>query len=298
MLKIDIPRVNDRITNISGLISDKYSPSESIIGVGSFGSVRECTNVDTGDRCAIKSIRKSNPNLRCIDLELEISTMRKMNHGNIVKLIDIFEDPIELHIITSLYTGGDLFDEVERRVSSMPRGCFGEHETAYIIWQVLEAVTYMHNNNVAHRDLKPENIMFETREPGSCIKIIDFGLARQHSDENDPPMNTMAGTAGFMAPEVIRCSYMNSCDLWSVGVVTYILLCGCLPFDGQDEDEIFRSTLSGQFRLSGGGWSIEVLDFIRCLLENNPVRRLTADQALQHPWIVDLVVDYGSPSSW
>merc|ERR1712157_678144 len=166
--------------------------------------------------------------------------------------------------------------------------CFEEDEAARILFQILTAVSYMHKAGVVHRDLKPENILFETKDADSPVKIIDFGLARRHCSI-DGPMKAVVGTPYYIAPEVLRKCYDRSCDLWSVGVISYIMLCGYPPFNGRNTKEIYKSVMHGHYQFNAFDWkntSVESRDFIQRLLLLDPSHRMTAEQALNHPFIV------------
>ena len=152
---------------------------------------------------------------------------------------------------------------------------------------VLEAVAYLHKNDIVHRDIKPENILFES-EQGDAIKLIDFGLARKHK-KGDAPMRNPVGTAYYMSPEILKGKYDRSCDVWSVGIIAYILLCGYPPFNGETDQDIFESIRRGKMNFpTHRGWSTKssaAKDFIKSLLCIDPKKRSTAQEALDHPWI-------------
>jgi len=275
-----------------GSIEHKYHIDAQVIGTGYHGSVRQCVDLTTGQRYAVKSICKSEPSVKPAGLRREILLLRGMEHHIIIKLRDVYEDAEYLHLITDLCTGGELFDKIIEKVSSDSEGkatkCFEEGETARILFQILTAVSYMHEAGVVHRDIKPENLLFETEDADSPIKLIDFGLARRHSSL-EGPMTTVVGTPYYVAPEVLRQRYDKSCDLWSVGVIAYIMLCGYPPFNGRDNHETHKSVMRGRCRFPFNDWkgtSREARDFIRRLLQMDTRRRMTAEQALKHPFIV------------
>jgi len=214
----------------------------------------------------------------------------------------VHEDDEYVHLVTELCNGGEMFDKIVEKSSSSSSSssssncddngdapCFTEDEAARIIHQILEAVSHIHQKGVAHRDLKPENILFETSEEDSPIKIIDFGLSRKHDRSTERPMGTVAGTPYYIAPEVLRRKYDKSCDLWSVGVISYILLCGYPPFYGGSQSEVHAAVKRGRYTFPSAEWSCtsrEAMEFVRRLLVKDPRSRMTADQALMHPWIV------------
>lgn len=271
-------------------IEDRYKVDPRVLGTGHYGSVRECVDRITGQRYAVKSIRKSDPGLKPAGLDREITLLQEMRHRNIIKLVDIHEDEEYVHLVTDLCKGGELFDKIVDK-SSADNGatCFTEAEAARILHQILTAVSYMHKHDVAHRDIKPENVLFETTDEDSKIKIIDFGLAREHFGGIEPHMSTTVGTPYYIAPEVLRKKYTKSCDLWSVGVIAYILLCGYPPFNGSNNDETHRAVLRGRYYFSSEDWkdvSGEAKDFVRKLLRLDVRKRMTVEEALNHPWIL------------
>jgi len=280
--------------NITGRYSNieyKYHIDHRVLGTGHYGSVRECIDRMTGERYAVKSIRKIDPSVKPGGLAREIALLKEMKHRNIIQLIDMYEDAEYVHLVTDLCQGGELFDKICERSSNTNNGavCFDESEAARIMYQILTAVQYMHQHGIAHRDIKPENILFETTEEDSPIKIIDFGLSRKHHGGFEPPMSTILGTPYYIAPEVLRKKYDKSCDLWSVGVIAYILLCGYPPFNGTDNEQTHRSVMRGKYYFPHEDWkdvSTEAMDFIHRLLQRNPRNRMTVEHALNHPWIV------------
>lgn len=279
--------------SITGKYSDieiKYFVDPRVLGQGYHGSVRECIDRATGQRFAVKSIRKNDSAVNMGSLAREIMLLQKMKHHSTVQLVDVYEDTEYLHIITDLCEGGELFDKIIEKssISESKDACFSESEAAKVMYQILTAVSYMHRNDIVHRDIKPENILFESKDKDSPIKVIDFGLSRQYFEGQEPPMNKIVGTPYYIAPEVLRKKYGKSCDLWSVGVIAYILLAGYPPFNGRNNAETHKSVLRGQYSFDSREWSgvsREAQDFIRRLLQKNPRKRMTVEQALNHPWI-------------
>ncbi|KAL7520103.1 hypothetical protein ACHAWX_004849 [Stephanocyclus meneghinianus] len=265
---------------VTGVYSDifaHYYIMPVVIGSGKHGNVRECCSRSSGRSFAVKSINKSKL-LRLDHLKQEVVNLSQMKHENIMTMVDCYEDASYLHIVTEKYTGGELFQKIVENRSSA--GCFSEAKAVRIIRSLLKAVSYLHSNNIVHRDIKPENIVFAYSGEHSDIKLIDFGLSRsfQHGEER---MSNRVGTCYYMSPEVLQHEYDNACDVWSVGVVAYILLCGYPPFNGSE------SILKGSLCFSGNGWgdkSTHAKDFISCLLRRD-VNRLSAEQALRHPWM-------------
>ncbi|KAL9188089.1 hypothetical protein ACHAXT_006467 [Thalassiosira profunda] len=278
------------ITGRCSDIEEKYHVDPRVLGTGHHGSVRECRSRATGRRYAVKSINKNDPAIKPGGLAREIALLQEMQHESIVQLVDVFEDTRYVHIVTNLCEGGELFDRIVSRSSNSDNGatCFAEAEAARILHQIIQAVSYMHRSGVVHRDVKPENILFETKDEDSPIQIIDFGLARRHYG-GEPPMSTILGTPYYIAPEVLKKRYGKECDLWSVGVIAYILMVGYPPFNGASNEEIHRSVLGGRYRFHSEDWkdiSPEARDFVKRLLQKDPRKRMTAEEALCHPWLV------------
>ena len=223
---------------------------------------------------AIKSIRKSKVG-KIEVLKREIEILREVHHPNIIRLIDIFEDQKYLHLITELCTGGELFDRIIAKTNSA-EGHFSERDAAKLIRDILDAIAYCHDvKQIVHRDLKPENFLFLTPADDAPIKIIDFGLSR-HDTQNFGVMKTKVGTPYYVAPEVLKREYTKSCDVWSIGVITYILLCGYPPFYGDSDNEIFESVRIGRYDYPSPEWddiSQDAKDFIDSLLKKNPADR-------------------------
>ena len=214
------------VTGLYANIKNDYYILPKVLGKGHYGIVRECMHRTTRQVLAVKSIEKCNIG-RLDHLQREIYLLANIDHEHIMKMVDCYEDAECVHIVTEKYTGGELFDTVLDNVSS--NGCLSERKTFNIIKSLLEAIAYLHDNGVVHRDIKPENLLFETDQEDSSIKLIDFGLARKH-DRGDTLMSNPVGTAYYMSPELLKGRYDRSCDVWSVGTIAYILLCGYPPF--------------------------------------------------------------------
>lgn len=272
------------ITNVHSDVRDSYQINSKELGHGHYGIVRKCKDRKTGEFFAIKTIKKSKVK-RIQTLHREIQILKEMDHPNIIKLVSIHEDKKYLHLITELCEGGELFDRIISKTQT-EEGCFSERDASNLVRGILKAIRYCHDEmNIVHRDLKPENFLFLTKQDDSPIKIIDFGLSR--FDDADV-MTTKVGTPYYVAPEVLKREYTKACDMWSIGVITYILLCGYPPFYGENDKDIFNSVKTGRFDFPNSEWddiSSSAKDFITALLKLIPSERLTAKQALNHPWI-------------
>jgi len=213
-------------------------------------------------------------------LKTEVEILKKVNHPNIVGLKDMFESDTELCLVMELVTGGELFDKI------VEKGQYTEKEASIIVKKLLQAVEYLHNNNIAHRDLKPENLLLKSVNDTE-VMLSDFGLSKIVGQES--MMETACGTPYYVAPEVLNASgYDKEVDLWSVGVITYLLLCGFPPFYGDTLPAVFEQIMKAEFDFPDPYWtdiSVEAKDLIKKLLVVDSKHRLTATQALKHTWI-------------
>uniref|UniRef100_A0A8C3UZT2 Calcium/calmodulin dependent protein kinase IG n=1 Tax=Catharus ustulatus TaxID=91951 RepID=A0A8C3UZT2_CATUS len=254
-----------------------FSPHASL--QGAFSEVFLVKQKSTGKLFALKCIKKS-PLNRDSSLENEIAVLKKIKHENIVTLEDIYESTTHFYLVMQLVSGGELFDRI------LERGVYTEKDASLVIHQVLTAVKYLHENGIVHRDLKPENLLYLTPEENSKIMITDFGLSKM---EQNGIMSTACGTPGYVAPEVLaQKPYSKAVDCWSIGVITYILLCGYPPFYEETESKLFEKIKEGYYEFESPFWddiSESAKDFIRHLLEKNPSARFTCEEALRHPWI-------------
>ncbi|NWX87825.1 KCC1G kinase, partial [Nothoprocta ornata] len=249
------------------------------LGSGAFSEVFLVKQRSTGKLFALKCIKKS-PLTRDSSLENEIAVLKKIKHENIVTLEDIYESTTHFYLVMQLVSGGELFDRI------LERGVYTEKDASVVIHQVLTAVKYLHENGIVHRDLKPENLLYLTPEENSKIMITDFGLSKM---EQNGIMSTACGTPGYVAPEVLtQKPYSKAVDCWSIGVITYILLCGYPPFYEETESKLFEKIKEGYYEFESPFWddiSESAKDFIKHLLEKNPNTRFTCEEALRHPWI-------------
>ncbi|XP_056645750.1 calcium/calmodulin-dependent protein kinase type 1 [Diorhabda sublineata] len=261
-------------------LEDKYYLKE-LLGTGAFSVVRLAESKENhGVMHAVKIIDKKALKGKEDSLENEIKVLRRLKHPNIVQLLETFEDKSKVYLIMELVTGGELFDRI------VEKGSYTEKDAADLIRQVLEAVDYMHDQGVVHRDLKPENLLYYSPDEDSKIMISDFGLSKM---EDSGIMATACGTPGYVAPEVLaQKPYGKAVDVWSIGVISYILLCGYPPFYDENDANLFAQILKGEFEFDSPYWdeiSDSAKDFIRNLMCVNVEKRYTCRQALGHPWI-------------
>ena len=272
------------IDEINDSPSKKYEIL-SKLGSGSFGNVYLARNKFTDEKVAMKQIKKSSANLLSDgQIKDEIEILKNLDHPDIVRIIESFNTRNSYILITEYCEGGELFDQVKNQLS--------ETQIAVIFRQLLSGLAYLHSNNIVHRDLKLENILIHEKEKSKTtgedlfnIKIIDFGTARIFDKKNKP--QSIVGSSYYIAPEVLRQRYNKKCDLWSVGVILYMFIVGHAPFDGCDDEEITINIQRGIYRKNDRRWvkaSKEVKDLIQKLLTYKPSQRLTAKQALNHPW--------------
>lgn len=210
------------------IFTDNYEMSTKELGKGAFGKVKKAVKRSNGEERAVKMIDKlSLDSSERVRLKYEINILKNLSHPNIVRLYEVYENKSSIFLVQELCDGCELFEEIVNRKN------ISENEAALVIKQILQAIAYCHNKNVAHRDLKPENILIDVKDKG-FIKVIDFGTSH-HYDKSNNVMTQMYGTPYYIAPEVLFEKYTEKCDMWSIGVILYIMLCGMPPFNGSDE---------------------------------------------------------------
>ncbi|KAF0441368.1 Pkinase-domain-containing protein [Gigaspora margarita] len=261
---------------------EKNYTVSGVLGKGSFAVVRKCTDKRTNTDYALKIISKKVIKGKEQMLTTELDVLKQVDHPNLVTLHDLFETKDNVYIITDLANGGELYSQLEQK------GNYTEKDAAHLVEQILQGVIYLHDHDIVHRDLKPENLLFSgSTSSNSKLMITDFGLSKILKHHDDILM-TACGTPGYVAPEVLnQKGYSKPCDIWSLGVVLYTILCGYTPFWGQDQATLFDSILKGKYDFDEDYWdhiSDEAKDLINKMLTYKPDERITAHNALKHPW--------------
>ncbi|XP_073460076.1 serine/threonine-protein kinase 33 [Aquarana catesbeiana] len=261
------------------------------LGEGSFGVVIEATHNESGKKWAIKKVNREKAGSSTVKLlEREVSILKRVNHEHIIHLEEVFETPKRMYLVMELCEGGELQKILLRRKH------FSETETRHIIHSLASAITYLHKKDIVHRDLKLENILVKSNEnqPGEGmmvnIKVTDFGLAVQKGGVGSENMlQATCGTPKYMAPEIINAhEYTQQCDIWSIGVIMYMLLCGDPPFMANSEEKLFELIKKGELNFSHAAWQIvssPAKDVLQKLLRVDPAERITANELLDDPWI-------------
>jgi len=273
--------MSSSVNNNSLQFFKKYELGK-VLGTGAFSEVKIAVNRQTKEKFAVKIIDKSKCKGKENMIDTEISILSKVHHENIVRLYDLYQIENKIYLVMELVTGGELFDDIVRR------GKYTESDAAKIVQKILLAIDYLHGMGIAHRDLKPENLLLSDKSKNGKVMISDFGLSKIFNDEE--VMKTACGTPGYVAPEVLkRQGYGKEVDLWSIGVITYILLCGYPPFYDQNNVELYKQILACRYEFEKPWWdniSEDAKGFIRKLLVLDPAKRYTAKQAVMHPFIV------------
>ncbi|KAK9896313.1 Pkinase-domain-containing protein [Cystobasidium minutum MCA 4210] len=262
-----------------------------MIGEGTFGDVKQATwtredgqQQEVAVKCIRKKLVKSKPQV----VYDEMSVLKDLDHPKIVKIYDWFESKDTYYLVFELVPGGELFDRIVKLHH------FSEHDAAICIRAILEAVAYLHHKDICHRDIKPENLLLRSMDQSKLDDIVlaDFGVAR-HLSEPMERSKTLVGSPGYSAPEVLcEDNYRGQpADIWSIGVIAHAMLCGSTPFQqNQSQENLLRQQLEGKIAFDKPIWqeiSSEAKDFIKACCKVKPEERLTADEALNHPWLIN-----------
>ncbi|NXU11790.1 MYLK2 kinase, partial [Pardalotus punctatus] len=278
------PFAHRTVTLRSASVSSQFSlNSKDILGGGKFGEVHTCTEKETGLKLAAKVIRKQGAKDKEMVL-LEIDVMNQLNHRNLIQLYDAIETPREIILFMEFVEGGELFERIIDDDYHLT-----EVDCMVFVRQICEGIRFMHHMCVLHLDLKPENILC-VAATGHMVKIIDFGLARRYNPNEKLKVNF--GTPEFLSPEVVNYEQVSyATDMWSMGVITYMLLSGLSPFLGDDDTETLNNVLAANWYFDEETFesvSDEAKDFVSNLIIKDKSARMSADQCLQHPWLNNL----------
>mmetsp|Transcript_117150 Transcript_117150/g.233434 ORF Transcript_117150/g.233434 Transcript_117150/m.233434 type:complete len:528 (-) Transcript_117150:144-1727(-) len=271
--------VSGRYHKLPKAISDDYDIEKEVLGSGYNGSVHLATSKITKQKYAVKGFKLHGVSrAKRQELETECEIFLGMDHPHVARLVDVFQSEDMLMLVMECMTGGELF----KRVTARKR--FAEKDAADATWQMLLAISYVHSHGVVHRDIKLENFLYDTPD-SDHLKLIDFGFSKLW--EPNTKMALSCGTLAYVAPEVLEKSYTSQCDLWSLGVVVFIVLFGYMPFYGSESHQV-DSIRKGKYNMKKHIWdnvSQQGQDFVKKLLVTNPGQRLDAQKALEHPWI-------------
>ncbi|XP_048089047.1 calcium/calmodulin-dependent protein kinase (CaM kinase) II gamma 1 isoform X3 [Alosa alosa] len=262
--------------------TDEYQLYEEL-GKGAFSVVRRCVKKSSGQEYAAKIINTKKLSARDHQkLEREARICRLLNHANIVRLHDSIAEEGFHYLIFDLVTGGELFEDI------VAREYYSEADASQCISQILESVNHIHQHDIVHRDLKPENLLLASKMKGAAVKLADFGLAIEVQGDQQAWFG-FAGTPGYLSPEVLRKDpYGKPVDIWACGVILYILLVGYPPFWDEDQHKLYQQIKAGAYDFPSPEWDTvtpEAKNLINQMLTINPAKRITAEQALTHPWV-------------
>ncbi|XP_033841326.1 calcium/calmodulin-dependent protein kinase type II subunit gamma isoform X17 [Cololabis saira] len=262
--------------------TDEYQLYEEL-GKGAFSVVRRCVKKSSGQEYAAKIINTKKLSARDHQkLEREARICRLLKHPNIVRLHDSISEEGFHYLVFDLVTGGELFEDI------VAREYYSEADASHCISQILESVNHIHQHDIVHRDLKPENLLLASKMKGAAVKLADFGLAIEVQGDQQAWFG-FAGTPGYLSPEVLRKDpYGKPVDIWACGVILYILLVGYPPFWDEDQHKLYQQIKAGAYDFPSPEWDTvtpEAKNLINQMLTINPAKRITAEQALKHPWV-------------
>jgi len=274
--------VEGRYHRLPKHVEDDYCVGDRPLGSGANGVVLMATNRRTGAKVAVKTLKLySLAEEKKQELINEVEVFLCLDHPHVARLFEVYESEDTLSLVMECMEGGELYERVaERRV-------FAELDAAQATWQMLLSVNYLHSEGIVHRDLKLENFLYEKRG-GDYLKLIDFGFSKVC--EKSAKLDISCGTISYVAPEVLSKSYTSKCDLWSLGVIVFVLLSGYMPFSGRSDEDILKAIRHGKYSMKSRCWSKvsdKARDFVQRLLVVWPESRMSAEEALEHPWIVE-----------
>ncbi|XP_044033822.1 calcium/calmodulin-dependent protein kinase type II subunit gamma-like isoform X13 [Siniperca chuatsi] len=269
-------------TTVTTRFTDEYQLYEEL-GKGAFSVVRRCVKKSSGQEYAAKIINTKKLSARDHQkLEREARICRLLKHPNIVRLHDSISEEGFHYLVFDLVTGGELFEDI------VAREYYSEADASHCISQILESVNHIHQHDIVHRDLKPENLLLASKMKGAAVKLADFGLAIEVQGDQQAWFG-FAGTPGYLSPEVLRKDpYGKPVDIWACGVILYILLVGYPPFWDEDQHKLYQQIKAGAYDFPSPEWDTvtpEAKNLINQMLTINPAKRITAEQALKHPWV-------------
>lgn len=248
------------------------------ISSGYYGTVKKaCMKNDPSTYYAVKSINKSNLSKKNLkNLICEIQVLAKLDHPNIVRYYETYDDDKYFHLVMELCEGGELFQRIVKRKR------LKEKEAAEILYKLSHAISHCHSRGIVHRDIKAENVLFESKsDTTNNVKIIDFGLARKKGDHN---LHSIVGTPCYVAPEVLEGTYDRKCDIWALGILTYVMLYGKYPFDDENKSVLFEKIKKHEPKYDTSFVSQEALNIMKEMLQKDSTKRPEAEKLLDHPW--------------
>jgi calcium-dependent protein kinase len=280
-----------------------------VIGHGQFGVVRAAVARQSkyGQQFAVKSIPKAKISVELKMMLRELEILQSVDHPNIIKLYETYEDSLYLHMVMELCTGGNILDRI------VQKGTHSEYEAADMLGKLCLAVSHLHELYICHRDIKPDNCLYVSEDPSAEIKLLDFGLSNKFGSENIERMYSLVGTPYYIAPEVLRGSYSKECDIWSLGVLLYLLLSGRQAFASSNIKELYPKIKRAEYSFEGAEWaeiSAEAKDLISRMLVVDPSKRIPLKKVMRHSWFrvhktassrtvpIGIIQSLGRKSAW